>query len=118
MADERDSEALAALLVLAARLRDTAAAVAERADAAANGVLGATGGARTTDENAWASADFGALVDLLKMIGDSVPEELRRRLDGSSREALTALRALIDWYLERSADAAGSGQPGDRPKDS
>ena len=115
MGDERDSEALAALLVLAARLRDTAAAVAERADAAANGVLGAEEGARTTDENAWASADFGALIDLFKMVGDSVPDKLRRRLDGSSREALTALRALIDWYLERGADGGESSQPGDQP---
>ena len=114
--DSKDSEALSALLTLAARLRDTASAVAERADAAAHGVVnrptntgdeGNTGSA----EDSWASADFGAIVDFIRLLGETVPEDLKRRLDGSSREALLALRALIDWYLERDIPQAGAENP-------
>lgn len=107
MADERDSEALAALMVLAARLRDTASAVASRADQAARGaaepVFGAT-------EDAWQNADFGALVDFAKLLGETLPPDLKERLEGSSREALLALRALIDWYLAK--DTGSAGEPG------
>jgi hypothetical protein len=39
-----------------------------------------------------------ALMDTLREL---VPEDLRRRLAEAIRELLLALRALIDWYLER-----------------
>jgi len=114
--DSKDSEALSALLTLAARLRDTASAVAERADAAAHGVANrptSTGeeGGTGSEEDSWASADFGAIVDFMRLLGETVPEDLKRRLDGSSREALLALRALIDWYLERDIPPADAANP-------
>ncbi len=102
MAGERDSEALAALMVLAAQLRDTASAIAQRADEAASGIVRPNIAA----EDAWNSADFGAIADFIKLLREAVPPELRERLDGSSREALLALRALIDWYLTRDVDAS------------
>ena len=37
-----------------------------------------------------------------------IPPDLQQRLAEAIREVLLALRALIDWYLERS-DRAGSG---------
>lgn len=38
---------------------------------------------------------------LLGTVRELVPEDLRRRLAEAVRELLLALRALIDWYLER-----------------
>ena len=106
MAGDRDSDALAALMVLAAQLRDTASSIAQRADEAASGIVRPG----ISPEDAWNSADFGAIADFVKLLKETVPPELRDRLEGSSREALLALRALIDWYLERDVD---SGQNGD-----
>jgi hypothetical protein len=97
MASNRDSDALAALMVLAAQLRDTASAVAQRADEAASGITKPN----ISAEDAWNSADFGAIADFVRLLREAVPPELRDRLEGSSREALLALRALIDWYLSR-----------------
>ena len=41
------------------------------------------------------------LMAVLGGIRDRIPPELRRRLADAVHELLTALRALIDWYLER-----------------
>jgi hypothetical protein len=58
----------------------------------------------------WASAeqdtprppgDLELLITALEAIGDLVPPDLRRRLGDAVREVLLAVRALIDWYLER-----------------
>ena len=118
MPEPRDTDALAAIAALAARLRETAAAVAERADSAArSGPLsgfhpGSTGGRRpegdhdaaTEDaDGTWGSADFGAIIDFAAMLRESVPDDLRDRLSDSFRETLLSTRALIDWYLERDA---------------
>ncbi len=46
-------------------------------------------------------SDLAALVLLLQGARDLIPEELRARLAEALRELLLALRALIDWYLER-----------------
>ncbi len=55
-------------------------------------------------------ADADLLVGLLATVRDRIPPELQQRLAEAVREVLLALRALIDWYLERtearSADAA------------
>jgi hypothetical protein len=43
------------------------------------------------------------LLDLaLRAVRDLIPSELQRRIAEALRELLMALRALIDWYLERS----------------
>ena len=49
--------------------------------------------------------DLGPLLSLLDAARQSVPPELSRQLLEALRELLLALRALIDWYLER-LDAA------------
>ena len=110
MPDDRNSDALAALVTLAARLRDTAASVAERADSAArSGPLngkpadGDSSEERRTEDPSWGSADFGAITDFAAMLRDTVPDDLKERLSGSVRETLLSTRALIDWYLERDA---------------
>lgn len=48
-----------------------------------------------------ARSDLDALALLIAGLRDLVPEDLRRRLAEALRELLLALRALIDWYLER-----------------
>jgi hypothetical protein len=41
------------------------------------------------------------LLGLLASVRDRIPPELQQRLAEAVREVLLALRALIDWYLER-----------------
>lgn len=41
------------------------------------------------------------LVEILESMRELVPPELRRRVAEALRELLLAVRALIDWYLER-----------------
>jgi hypothetical protein len=55
-----------------------------------------------------AATDPQALLALLDVVRQAVPEELSRQLAAALRELLLALRALIDWYLER------LGEPGER----
>jgi hypothetical protein len=47
-------------------------------------------------------ADADLLLGLLSTLRDRIPPELQQRLAEAIREVLLALRALIDWYLERS----------------
>jgi hypothetical protein len=42
------------------------------------------------------------LAQVLYALRDLIPPELQRRIAEALRELLLALRALIDWYLERS----------------
>jgi hypothetical protein len=54
--------------------------------------------------------DQRALLTLLDALREAVPAELSRQLVAALRELLLALRALIDWYLERLGEpGAGSG---------
>jgi hypothetical protein len=46
--------------------------------------------------------DFELLAQALHAVRDLIPPELQRRIAEALRELLLALRALIDWYLERS----------------
>ena len=48
-----------------------------------------------------AAGDIELLLGLLRSLGELTPSELQRRLAEALREVLLALRALIDWYLER-----------------
>jgi hypothetical protein len=61
--------------------------------------------ARTDDGSDAAASLLGAdadlLVGLLAAVRDRIPPELQQRLAEAVREVLLALRALIDWYLER-----------------
>ncbi|HWE07978.1 MAG TPA: hypothetical protein VG325_01410 [Solirubrobacteraceae bacterium] len=46
-------------------------------------------------------SDAHLLLGLLASVRDRIPPELQQRLAEAVREVLLALRALIDWYLER-----------------
>ncbi len=47
------------------------------------------------------SSETELLTQVLSALRDLIPPELQRRLAEALRELLLALRALIDWYLER-----------------
>lgn len=51
-------------------------------------------------------SDLQALLGLLDAVRDSVPDEITRPLAEALRDLLLALRALIDWYLERLGEPA------------
>jgi hypothetical protein len=45
--------------------------------------------------------DLDPFLALVQALRDLIPPDLQRRLAAAVRELLLALRALIDWYLER-----------------
>ena len=47
-------------------------------------------------------SDLELLAHVVRAVRELVPPELERRLLEALRELLLAMRALIDWYLERS----------------
>ena len=49
--------------------------------------------------------DGDLLLGLFGAVRDRIPPELQQRLAEAVREVLLALRALIDWYLERTERA-------------
>jgi hypothetical protein len=55
---------------------------------------------------AGAAGDLQALLALLDALRQGVPAELSRQLVAALRELLIAVRALIDWYLERLGEPA------------
>jgi hypothetical protein len=61
-------------------------------------------------------ADADLLVALLAALRDRIPPDLQQRLAEAVREVLLSLRALIDWYLERTDRAEpGSAEVQDIP---
>jgi hypothetical protein len=56
---------------------------------------------RPDGEAASSRTDADLLVGLVQSLRDLIPPELQARLAEALREVLLAIRALIDWYLER-----------------
>jgi hypothetical protein len=50
--------------------------------------------------------DLQALLALVSAVRDTVPPELSQQLAEALRRLLLALRALIDWYVERLGEPA------------
>ena len=50
--------------------------------------------------------DLHALLALVDAVRDLVPDELSRQLAEALRQLLLALRALLDWYIERLGEPA------------
>lgn len=55
----------------------------------------------SADEPRRTSRDLEVLVQVVQSLRELIPPELERRLAEALRELLLAIRALIDWYLER-----------------
>lgn len=119
------SEAAAQATAAALKDRGTRREPAGHPDAAQPAPTGATGtpgatagtGAGGAPPQGWASAqepqsprppgDLELLITALEAVGELVPPDLRRRLGDAVREVLLAVRALIDWYLDRSEGRSG-----------
>jgi len=52
-------------------------------------------------DDARSGADLEVLAQVIQSLRELIPPELQRRVTEALRELLLALRALIDWYLER-----------------
>jgi hypothetical protein len=92
-----------ALHKLEARL-DRATDAAERLFAEAADAVGRKpppAGWHPPSESEPASRDLELLAGVMQSLRDLVPPELQRRLAEALRELLLAVRALIDWYLDR-----------------
>ncbi len=60
--------------------------------------------------------DLGALIALVDAVKHALPPELAQRLALALRELLLALRALLDWWIER-LDPAGGPAGGPEVRD-
>jgi|GEM_PF-1733298 len=60
-------------------------------------------------EEASRSGDLELLIQFFQSVRELIPPELQRRLAEAVRELLLAIRALIDWYLERSEQQRSGG---------
>lgn len=58
-------------------------------------------GPRSESETTGVTPDLAVIMDLLESVRGAVPDELSVQLAEALRELLLALRALIDWYVER-----------------
>ena len=69
---------------------------------------------------AQSGGELQLVVNLLGALRDAIPTELSQQLAEAVRELLLAVRALIDWYLERLERLPRPGQtsaPDDRVED-
>jgi hypothetical protein len=93
------------------RRLDEASAAAERliAEAAATS-LASGAAARRPPPAGWqappedrpaSDRDAELIADVLARLRDLIPPDLQQRLGEALREVLLALRALLDWYIER-----------------
>ncbi|MDQ6778743.1 MAG: hypothetical protein M3071_21535, partial [Actinomycetota bacterium] len=92
---------------------DRASGAAERliAEAAAESAARAAGAFRRPPPSGWQApqpeeapgrgGELDLLVQLLESLRDLIPPELQQRLAEAVRELLLAVRALINWYLDR-----------------
>ena len=56
-----------------------------------------------------AAADYEVLIQFIQSVRELIPRDLQRRLGEALRELLLAIRALIDWYLERNEQRRTGG---------
>ena len=87
----------------AARAAAETAAAAVRAGQAGPGKPPPAGWQRPGDgaPRPEASGEIELLLEAIQALRHRIPPELQQRLGEALREVLLALRALIDWYLER-----------------
>jgi hypothetical protein len=69
--------------------------------AAGEAAAGETAASRGGGAGPRTQSETELLLALLRSLRDVIPPELQHRLGEAVREVLLALRALIDWYLER-----------------
>ena len=106
--DRGEADALRRLEERLQRASDAAERlIAEAASAVAGSGSGAgerppaSGWQAPTEEEPAPRDDIELLTQLANRMKDLIPPELQRRLGEALRELLLAVRALIDWYLDR-----------------
>ncbi|MCW2992332.1 MAG: hypothetical protein JWM73_2926 [Solirubrobacterales bacterium] len=95
------------------RIRSTADAAERLSFEAAAGSSGAGAGdegrrARAADD---ATQEAQALVALVQLLRDLLPDELRQQVSDLVRQVLLLVRAVIDWYLTRLEPGADGARP-------
>ena len=71
---------------------------------------------RAEAENSGVSPDLAAIIAMVESVRGVVPDEISTQLAHALRELLLALRALIDWYVERlESVSSGPKPPADKP---
>jgi hypothetical protein len=82
----------------------------DRASAAAERLMAEAAGSTEPPPAGWQiperdddnrTDELDMLIELLRGLRDRIPPELQQRLVAALRELLEAIRALLDWYLER-----------------
>ncbi len=63
----------------------------------------------SSEEERHRDGDLELLIHVIHALRDLVPPDLQRRLAEALRELLLAIRALIDWYLERGEQRRSAG---------
>ena len=101
-----------ALDALRERLRATQEAAQKLADEAAASSSGVPRAGwdvpgRADDAN----AELEALVRIVAMLRDVVPPELRAQLAELVRQLLVFVRAVLDWWIERTAEGPRGSEP-------
>ncbi len=83
---------------------ERASEAAERmiAEAAAAAAKPPPAGWQARGSSEAAQGELDVLMQFVNSLRELIPPELERRLADALRELLLAVRALIDWYLERS----------------
>ena len=82
-----------------AALRERIRSTAEAADRLADQATRQPGGPPPRADEATHEAQ--ALVNLVALLRDLIPDELRQQILDLIRQVLKLIRAVIDWYLER-----------------
>jgi hypothetical protein len=110
LTEEPSAEDLLARLDRAARAAE--GLIAEAARGAGQRVRGGrppAAGWQAPEGEASPPRELEVLAGLVDSVRELVPEDLQRRLSDALRELLLAMRALIDWYLERAERGGGAG---------
>ena len=70
---------------------------------------------RTEDETAGITPDLAAIMALLESVRGVVPDDISAQLAQALRDLLLALRALIDWYVDRLEGLGTPRAPAEKP---
>ncbi len=98
---DRASEAAERLLTEATARAASAASAASARASGSDTETPAAGWQAPESESPGGGRDLELLLGIVQSVRELIPPELQRRLAEALRELLLALRALIDWYLER-----------------
>lgn len=87
------------------RLEQRLEQASEKAQRLAEAALGAVplppAGFQAAEDEAARDPGLDALLETVRALRELIPSDLQRRLADALRELLVAVRALLDWYIER-----------------